>query len=80
MGKIAEDVVRGRRTGELSMSSIAGATKYRTRSSTKRYFAFPFTTCFPGAPVRGPPGIADCRVPERRDSAHWYRQFHWTRK
>lgn len=51
------------RTGEARISSIGGATKYRTFSSRRRYLALPFTTCAPGAPVRSPPGSVAWRVP-----------------
>ena len=50
------------------MFSIAGDTKYRTFSSTRRYLAFPPMTCFPGAPVRCPPGRNAARVPIKQDS------------
>jgi hypothetical protein len=52
------------RTEELLISSMGGATKNRTFSSESLYFAFPRTTCFPGAPVRWPPGRYACRVPD----------------
>ena len=42
---------------------MGGATNTLTFSSTSLYFAFPRTTCFPGAPVRWPPGRNACRVP-----------------
>ena len=51
------------RTAEFWISSIGGATNTLTFSSTSLYFAFPRTTCFPGAPVRCPPGRNACRVP-----------------
>jgi len=58
-----QDEVRTGRTGEAFISSTGGATKNRTFSSKSLYFAFPRTTCFPGAPVRCPPGRYACRVP-----------------
>ena len=45
------------------MSSMGGATNTRTWLSTSRYLAVPRTTCFPGAPVRCPPGRYAWRVP-----------------
>lgn len=52
-------------TGEFSMSCIEGATKYLTFSSIIRYLPVPLTMCFPGAPVRGPPGKAAALVPRK---------------
>lgn len=50
------------RTGELLRSSTGGATKYRTFSSTRRYWPVDFPKYFPGAPVRKP-GTNACLVP-----------------
>jgi hypothetical protein len=51
------------RTGDSFMICEGGAMKTRTFSSRRRYLEEPPMTCFPGAPVRWPPGRNACRVP-----------------
>lgn len=53
-------------TSELLTVSKGGAMNTRTFSSSTLYFAFPRMTCFPGAPVRRPPGRYACLVPAKQ--------------